>query len=71
MQSKNLTQLREEIEALVLTIPHVVGVAEGLDNQKNKVIQILINCPLNQFNPPASLINDKIIFKFVGDIQAR
>lgn len=71
MQSKNLTQLREEIEALVLTIPHVVGVAEGLDSQKNKVIQILINCPLNQFNPPANLINDKIEFKFVGDIQAR
>ena len=71
MQTKNLTQLREEIETLVLTIPHVVGVAEGLDGQSNKVIQILINCPLNQFNPPVSLINDKIMFKFVGDIQAQ
>jgi hypothetical protein len=60
-----------EVESLAFSLEHVVGVSDGLSAEGDEIIRIMINCPVDQFQLPNTLIACDIVLEYVGDMRAQ
>ena len=62
---------RQQLEQLAMSLPHVVGIAEGVSATNEPVIKLLVDCPIEQIKLPDALQAADIELQYVGDVKAQ
>jgi len=68
----NKTKLSfEQIETIAMALPHVVGVSDGQTADETPIVKVLIDCPVEEFELPSTLVACDIVLHNVGNIRSQ